>query len=122
MSTTLERLGGERTVSAVVTRFYAKALADPRLAGYFHGTNIELLRRHQTELFVAALTGDASRREPAESDNSLPGIHHDEYDLVIGYLADALRESSVEEDLLSGVLFVLAPLARDVTTVPAVPG
>ncbi|SDQ11915.1 group I truncated hemoglobin [Actinopolyspora saharensis] len=120
MRTVLEQMGGEGVVSDVVTRFYEKALSEPRLAGYFHGTNIHLLREHQTRLFTAALRGEPAttgREEPSTPD---PGIHYDEYGLVIGCLADALRDSAVSEDSLSEILFAVAPLARDVITVPAV--
>ncbi|NHD17624.1 MULTISPECIES: group 1 truncated hemoglobin [unclassified Actinopolyspora] len=119
MRTVLEQMGGEGVVSDVVTRFYEKALSEPRLAGYFHGTNIHLLREHQTRLFTAALRGEPAPtgREDSSTD---PGIHYDEYGLVIGCLADALRDSAVSEDSLSEILFAVAPLARDVITVPAV--
>ncbi|SFE20129.1 hemoglobin [Actinopolyspora alba] len=118
MTTIHEQLGGEPLMREVVFRFYEKALADSRLAGYFHRVDLSLLREHQVRLFTAALGGSGA---VVESDTtSEEGIHHDEYDLVIGHLADALRESSVPEPLLTGTLFALAPLARDVITVPAV--
>lgn len=120
MRTVLEQMGGESVVSGVVTRFYEKVLSEPRLAGYFHGTNIHLLREHQTRLFTAVLRGEPAPVEQDGPSTPDPGIHYDEYGLVIGYLADALRESAVSEALLSEILFAAAPLARDVITVPVV--
>ncbi|SDP90020.1 hemoglobin [Actinopolyspora xinjiangensis] len=118
MNTIHEQIGGEPVVRDVVFRFYEKALADSRLAGYFHGANLGRLREHQVRLFTAALGG--SQQAPGADEAPTPGIHHDEYDLVIGHLADALRESSIPETLLSGILFAVAPLARDVINVPVV--
>ncbi|NYH77017.1 hemoglobin [Actinopolyspora biskrensis] len=120
MRTVLEQMGGESVVSDVVTRFYEKALSEPRLAGYFHGTNIHLLREHQTRLFAGVLRGEPAPVGQEGAGTPDPGIHYDEYGLVIGYLADALRESAVPETVLSETLFAVAPLARDVITVPAV--
>ncbi|GAB3553219.1 hemoglobin [Actinopolyspora lacussalsi] len=122
MTTIHEQLGGEPAVREVVFRFYEKALADSRLAGYFHRVDLSLLREHQVRLFTAALGGagavDGSGAGAEPDTAAAEGIHHDEYDLVIGHLADSLRESSVPEPLLTGTLFAIAPLARDVITVP----
>ncbi|MBA8824040.1 hemoglobin [Saccharopolyspora lacisalsi] len=121
MSTLYEEIGGESTVGEVVTRFYGKVLADKRLAGFFHEDDMEELSEYQTEAFTAALGGPGSHRwELAKQLHQQRGIYHEEYDLVIGYLADALHETEVADHVISETLFAIAPLARDViSTAPS---
>lgn len=92
-------------------------LPDARLAGFFHQADMVELRQRQVSLFSAALGGSDVSVDTGIAERS--GIYHQEFDLVLGYLADAARECGVAEALLGELLFAVAPPARDVVSVPA---
>lgn len=118
MSANLADIGRERVLTDVVHSFYDRALADGRLAGYFDGIDIALLKQEQVNAFSAALGGPEARRSvPAAQIHQVRGIDPGEFDLVVCYLADALRDAGVPDATINEVLFVLAPLARDIVSV-----
>lgn len=79
------------------------------------GSTCRALRRSQVPVFAAALGAKAVRpRRPANHDHADRGIDDAEFDLVICYLADALREVGVQDALMTDVLLTIAPLARDI--------
>ena len=49
-------------ISAAVDDFYVRVTADPRLAGFFDGTDIATLRRHQVAMLSAATGGPIEYR------------------------------------------------------------
>ena len=55
--TLYEKIGGEKTIEKLVTKFYEKVLADPQLAPFFKHTSMEKLVRMQKEFFTSALDG-----------------------------------------------------------------
>lgn len=120
MSTTLASIGRERVLTEAVEAFYDLVLADGRLAGYFDGVDITRLKQEQVGAFSAALDGPGSRApRSAEQVHQVRGIDPSEFDLVVCYLADALREAGVPDRTINEVLFTLAPLARDIVSVTA---
>lgn len=120
MSANLADIGRERVLTDAVNSFYDRVLADGRLAGYFDGIDLALLKQEQVGAFSAALGGPESRRPvSAEQVHQVRGIDPSEFDLVVCYLADALREAGVPDQTINEVLFVLAPLARDIVSVTA---
>jgi len=52
-----ERLGKREGIRAVVDDFYDRLLADERLGPFFEGTDLEKLRRTQTEFLCEAAGG-----------------------------------------------------------------
>lgn len=122
MSANLADIGRERVLTDAVDSFYDRVLADGRLAGYFDGIDIPLLKQEQVGAFSSALGGPHSRRPvPAEHTHQVRGIDPSEFDLVVCHLADALRDAGVPEQTITEILFTLAPLARDITTTPHAP-
>ena len=52
-----DNMGGAPSVRAAVDDFYARILADARLAPFFTGTDLERLKAHQRAFIAAALGG-----------------------------------------------------------------
>ena len=120
MSTNLADIGRERVLAEAVEAFYERVLADGRLAGYFDGIDIDRLKQQQVGAFSAALGGPGSRHQvPAGQVHQVRGIDPSEFDLVVCYLADALREAGVPDQTITEILFTLAPLARDIVSITA---
>ncbi|NJP45340.1 group I truncated hemoglobin [Actinacidiphila epipremni] len=116
-ATVFEAIGGEPAVAAVVELFYAKVLADPGLAGYFEGRDIDRLKRHQ-RLFVGQALG-ATAPYPGRTmqrAHSGLGITGAAFDLVVGHLAAALGEAGVDEPTIGAIAAELLPLKADIVT------
>jgi hemoglobin len=96
-----ETVGGGPAVSAVVSDFYVRVLGDPRLAPYFEGVDLPRLKRHQALLVTQVLGGPENYdgRPLAEAHAGL-GISHDEFAVVVGHLAAALRDAGVPDDII----------------------
>src|SRR5687767_4630535 len=52
-----QRIGGAEAVKAAVGLFYDRVLADPDLAGYFVGIDMEEQRRHMVLMLTVVLGG-----------------------------------------------------------------
>lgn len=115
--TLFEQLGGEPAVAVVVEIFYGKVLADPELAGYFDGVDMERLKRHQ-RLFVGQALG-ATRPYPGRS---MARAHEGlavtgaAFDRVVGHLGASLAEAGVDEETIGVIAGKLAPLKGDIVT------
>lgn len=115
--TIFEAIGGAPAVAAVVDLFYGKVLADPELAGWFEGRDIDRLKRHQ-RLFVGQALGAAEPypgRTMQRAHSGL-GITGAAFDRVVGHLAAALAEAGVDEPTIGAIAEQLLPLKPDVVT------
>lgn len=77
--TLYERIGGEAGIARLMGDFYDRVLADPELAPFFAGIEMDKLRRMQREFFAAALGGPAhyAGRSLAEAHAGLGiGLRH----------------------------------------------
>ncbi|WP_052396930.1 group I truncated hemoglobin [Streptomyces sp. NRRL F-5123] len=115
--TVFDAIGGAPAVEAVVDLFYDKVLADPELAGWFEGRDMERLKRHQ-RLFVGQALG---AREPypgrtMERAHQGLAITGAAFDLVVGHLAAALAEAGVDAPTIGTVAAALLPLKDAVVT------
>jgi len=59
-----DRLGGREAIRAVVDDFYDRLLADEELGSFFADTDMESLKRHQTDHLVEAAGGPAEYTGP----------------------------------------------------------
>lgn len=118
MSSIYRDIGGDSVLREVVDRFYRKVLADGRLAGYFDGTDMARLKTDQVRVFGVALGGEGIEPGSGSRAQRVRGIDHEDFDLVVCYLADALHATGVPHGAISEILFTLAPLARDIVSVP----
>ena len=112
-------IGGAPAVRAAVDDFYARVLADRRLAPFFAGTDLERLKAHQRAFLAAAIGGPEvfGGRDLASAHAGL-GIADRDFDAVVGHLAGTLIGLGVPEDTMGQIAGALAPLRDDIVTTP----
>ncbi|SCX38000.1 hemoglobin [Klenkia marina] len=88
--------GSPSLLDTAVERFYALVVADPQLAPWFTGVDVDRLRRHQAEFLGAALDGGSTRFDLRRTHAGL-GIDDAAYDRLVAHLAAALAEVGVDE-------------------------
>jgi hemoglobin len=112
-------VGGGAAVASVVDLFYQSVLADPRLAGYFAGTDLPRLKRHQVQLVSQVMGGPVSY-EGADlaAAHSGRGITEEDFGLVVAYLIKALDAHQVPQDITDRVVQALGAAQGDIVTAP----
>ena len=126
----LRHFAGPDAWSQVVLRFYARAAADPDIAGYFTRVDIDQLQRH----FLAALmivsgqgvtVGVVRRMHTAHAAvrNTTTGqpITDTTWNAVIGALAGVLGELGTPPATLVALATTLAPIRAAIVSEPGVP-
>jgi hemoglobin len=100
-----QRYGGFETIHTVITRFYRKVLAEPRLAPHFRHTNMERLVDHQTHFVSMVLGGPKAEhvRDLGKAHANLR-IQPDEFELVKDLLEEALLEQGMAEEDTASVM------------------
>jgi hemoglobin len=115
-----ERIGGGRAISAVVDRFYELVLADPQLAPFFVGLDINRLKRHQVLLISQVTGGPADYDGRALRDaHSGMNITSNDFGRTVGHLVSALQEASVPDDIIGRLGEQLGGTEKDVVQVMA---
>jgi hemoglobin len=116
-TTVFERIGGEAAVEAVVAAFYDKVTADPALAGYFEGVDMDRLRAHQARFVGQALGATRPYRgRSMRKAHAALAITAPDFDRVVGHLAASLTEAGVDEETIGVIAETLAPLKDDIVT------
>ena len=112
-----DSIGGAPAVRTAVDDFYARVLADPRLAPFFARTDLQRLKAHQRAFIAAAIGGPEvfAGRDMASAHAGL-GIGDADFDSVVGHLAGTLTELGVPEDTIGQIGGALAPLRDDIVT------
>jgi hemoglobin len=112
-----DSIGGASAVRAAVDDFYSRVLADPRLAPFFTGTDLNRLKTHQRAFIAAAIGGPEifEGRGMASAHASL-GIADAHFDAVVGHLVDTLTGLGVPEETIGQIGSALAPLRSDIVT------
>jgi hemoglobin len=97
-----EVVGGGPAVSAVVNDFYERVLSDPKLVRYFEGVDLPRLKRHQVLLVTQVLGGpNGYDGRPLDEAHEGLGITSDEFALVVGHLAGAMKDAGVPDDIIA---------------------
>jgi len=113
-----ERIGGEEAVTSAVGIMYAKLMADPELAPFFAGIDVDRLIKKQIAFMTVAFGGphDHTARDlrSAHAPFVARGLGDRHFDAVAGHLAAALRELQVPEGLVGEVLGVVGSTRKDV--------
>jgi hemoglobin len=110
-----ETIGGESALTAVVDNLYVKILADPQLAPFFAGANMNKLKGRQVEFFSVALGGPhAYTGQPMRAAHAGRGIGQPDFDKVAAYLTSALSEAGVPEELVAEIIGLVAPPGGDI--------
>lgn len=110
-------VGGGAAISSVVDLFYQSVLADPQLAGYFEGTDLARLKRHQVQLVSQVMGGPVSYEgaDLAEAHRGR-GITDADFGRVVEHLIAALAAHSVPEDIVGRVVQALGATQDDIVT------
>lgn len=102
---------GAELVRAAVDRFYDRMLADPRLADFFAGVDLDRLRAHQRAFVTAALVGGdlyaGQRMRPAHAGL---GIDDAAFDAAVEHLASAMSESGASADAVQRLRLRIQPI------------
>lgn len=115
-----ERVGGAPAIKAVVDRFYELVLGDERLAGYFTGTELTPLKRHQV-LLISQVMGGPAQYDGRDLKQAHAGldITGEDFGLVVSYLAQALNEAGVPAEIIARVGERLGEARADVVAAGA---
>lgn len=97
MTTLYEKLGGEKTIAAVVNEFYDRMIKDDKVSHFFKDTDMERLRRHQITYFMSYALGGPNKYEGSTLRASHKGMNitHEQYEVAIQHLNGALRKFNV---------------------------
>jgi methyl-accepting chemotaxis protein len=117
-----DRLGGVDALSAVVTAFYDRVLADPLLMPFFEGVDRGWLERSQAAFLTAAADGpDKYNGRDMRSAHARMAVEEQHFTAVAVHLEATLRAAGVADELIAETLGLVGPLASQVvnTTQPA---
>lgn len=109
------KLGGEKTIEAIVDEFYRRILADPTVNHFFKHTDMVKQRRHQAAFISYALgsgrqyTGKSMAK--AHEGMNLQPVH---YDAVVGHLKDTLKQFQVSDEDIREVEKTIGALRDDI--------
>ena len=118
MASVFEQIGGKPAISAAVDGLYERLLADPVLAPYFTGTDMERLKRHMRAFMAVALGGaDLYAGRDMRSAHAGLDVTHDAFDRVVAHLVDTLASLGVPVELIEAIGAKLAPLRAQIVTV-----
>lgn len=93
MTDLYDELGGDAGLRTAVAVFYARVTADPELAPYFAGVDLDRLRAHQHSFLAAALGGpELFTGRPLERAHATLGITDAHFDLIVDHLAETLGD------------------------------
>jgi hemoglobin len=106
-----EEIGGVAVLRTAVSVLYQRVMADPVLAPWFEGVDLERLRAHQHAFLTAALDGPnvfAGRRP----DEAHAGLHvtDEAFDRLTDHLTGVLRDLGVAPETVAAVSARLEPL------------
>jgi hemoglobin len=92
-------LGGAPAVSAALSHFYPKVLADPRISPFFAGVDIEGLKKRIEPFMAMALGGPNEYQGPTlrQTHGRLAsmGLNDGVFDAFLGHFEDVLKELGV---------------------------
>lgn len=99
------RVGGENAILAAATLFYDKVLADPDLAPFFAGLDMEHQVRKQVAFMAWAFGGPERYQYKPLDEAHAPlrarGLSNHHFDRVAQHLTATLQELGIESELIS---------------------
>jgi hemoglobin len=97
MSDLYDALGGDAGVATAVEVFYARVTADPELAPYFAGIDLDRLRAHQRSFLRAALDGpEVFTGRPLARAHAGLHVTDEHFDGIIDHLASTLGDLGLD--------------------------
>jgi hemoglobin len=117
-----ELLGGAAAVNTATLRFYEKVMADPVLAPYFKGLNIEAQAKKFVAFMTMAMGGphDYTGKDLRTAHERLvrDGLGDEHFEAVLNHLEATLVELGTETELIEQTLELVASTYRDVLCLP----
>lgn len=109
------RLGGQPAITAVVDRFVANVAADPRINGFFAGTDIPRLKRLLVEQICAGSGGPCTYtgRTMKDSHRGM-GVRDIHFTALVENLVAALDAFKVPAREKNELLAILGPMKADI--------
>ena len=106
-----DRLGGIDAITAVVEKFTANQLADPRLSKRYKNTDIPVRRGHLTDLICNATGGPCEYTgRPLERAHARQYVTEDEFNWTAGHLVAALDHFNVPQAEQDELVAIVASL------------
>lgn len=104
-----QELGGDQALQAALDRFYERVMADPPVAAFFEGADIERIKARQKKFWTLALGGGATydgdlgaAHRRARSN----GLDDSLFDRFVGHFRATLEELGVPKEKADQVLAV----------------
>jgi hemoglobin len=115
-----DELGQEPGISKAVDEFYARVLADPSLAHYFAGADVDKVRQHQVQLLSQVSGGPQQYTGRAlDLTHRRLGITGEDFDRVVAHLAGTLDDLAAPGEVRDQVTGVLVAQRDAVVSAPA---
>jgi hemoglobin len=116
--TLYEKLGGQGAIRATVTKMYEKILGDDRVSYFFADTDMDMLRRMNSEFvgmaFGAPHSYTGQSLQTAHAGLVAKGLNDTHFDIVAEHLAAAMRELEVAPELIDEGLAIVESVRGDV--------
>jgi hemoglobin len=113
-----ERIGGERAITAAVTLFYEKVMADESLARFFDGLDMKAQIDKQIAFMTMAFGGpnNYTGRDLRVAHARLvkDGLGDSHFDAIGSHLAATLQELGVEQPMIDEAVQIVAGTREDV--------
>lgn len=118
MSSLYERLGGEAAIEAAVVRFYEKVMADPLVAPFFQGFDLEAQVRKQIAFMTMAFGGPHGYTGRSLRASHAPlvarGLGDAHFDAIGLHLGSTLAELGVAAPVTAEILAIVETTRKDV--------
>ncbi|MEU4195947.1 group 1 truncated hemoglobin [Kribbella sp. NPDC026611] len=112
-----QAVGGGPAIASVVDLFYTRVLADPQLSGFFEGTDLARLKRHQVQLVSQVMGGPVTYEGPELADaHKGRGITGGDFGKVVVHLVGALEAHEVPDDIIGRVVKALGATQDDIVS------
>jgi hemoglobin len=103
-----DKVGGTKTIQELVRIFYDRVLADPRLAPFFTGANMDGLRSQQVMFLIMLLgktrTFAGQDLAAAHAGARRQGLTDAHFDALLGHFEASLQQLAVDDDYVREVI------------------
>ena len=107
-----ERIGGQKAISAAVTLFYGKIMADDSLTPFFADVDLDSQINKQIKFMTIALGGPSGFKAADLAKVHAPaiskGLNDQHFDAVAKYFEETLTELGVESNLVQEAIDIVA--------------